>query len=232
MNIRSTVLAICLLCGTCILTRAQEPHRQKHSINFGLKSPQPEETLPKGKGKVSIPQRKEKTAAVTSYLSAGKDSWALREGWEMCEGGLSLEDWYNATVPGTVLTTLVQQGVYPDPRYGLNNLSIPDDLCRKDWWYRCSFSVPEQAQDKEVFELIFNGINYKADIWLNGQKIGRMEGAFIRGRFDITSLLQPVNELYVHILPPSNPGIPHEQSPSAGGGWNGGALCLDGPTFI
>lgn len=232
MSIRTTVIALCLLCCTCVLTEAQEPHRQKHSVNFGLRSPQPEETLPKGKGKVSIPQRKEKTAAVTSYLSAGKDSWALREGWEMCEGGLRPEDWYNATVPGTVLTTLVQQGVYPDPRFGLNNLSIPDDLCRKDWWYRCSFSVPEQARDKEVFELIFNGINYKADIWLNGHKIGRMEGAFIRGRFDITSLLQPVNELYVHILPPSNPGIPHEQSPSAGGGWNGGALCLDGPTFI
>jgi len=232
MNIRTTVTALCLLCGTCVLSQAQEPHRQKHSVNFGLRSPQPEETLPQGRGKADSPQRKEKTPAVTSCLYAGEYSWALREGWEMCEGGLRPEEWYNATVPGTVLTTLVQQGVYPDPRYGLNNLSIPDDLCRKDWWYRCSFSVPEQARDKEVFELIFNGINYKADIWLNGQKIGRMEGAFIRGRFDITSLIQPVNELYVHILPPSNPGIPHEQSPSAGGGWNGGSLCLDGPTFI
>lgn len=232
MSIRTTVTALCLLCGTCVLSQAQEPHRQKHSVNFGLRSPQPEETLPQGRGKADSPQRKEKTPAVTSYLYAGKYSWALREGWEMCEGGLRPEEWYNATVPGTVLTTLVQQGVYPDPRYGLNNLSIPDDLCRKDWWYRCSFSVPEQARDKEVFELIFNGINYKADIWLNGQKIGRMEGAFIRGRFDITSLIQPVNELYVHILPPPNPGIPHEQSPSAGGGWNGGSLCLDGPTFI
>jgi len=232
MNIRTTVTALCLLCGTCVLSQAQEPHRQKHSVNFGLRSPQPEETLPQGRGKADSPQRKEKTPAVTSCLYAGEYSWALREGWEMCEGGLRPEEWYNATVPGTVLTTLVQQGVYPDPRYGLNNLSIPDDLCRKDWGYRCSFSVPEQARDKEVFELIFNGINYKADIWLNGQKIGRMEGAFIRGRFDITSLIQPVNELYVHILPPSNPGIPHEQSPSAGGGWNGGSLCLDGPTFI
>ena len=72
MSIRTTVIALCLLCGTCILTRAQEPHRQKHSINFGLRSPQPEETLPKGKGEVSIPQIKEKTAAVAGCSRPAK----------------------------------------------------------------------------------------------------------------------------------------------------------------
>ena len=232
MNIRTTVTALCLLCGTCVLSQAQEPHRQKHSVNFGLRSPQPEETLPQGRGKADSPQRREKTAAVTSYLSAGKDSWALREGWEMCEGGLRPEDWYNATVPGTVLTTLVQQGVYPDPRYGLNNLSIPDDLCRKDWWYRCSFDLSDDMLSKETLELLFGGINYKADIWFNGSKIGHIAGAFIRGRFDISALAKAENTLAVHIFPPANPGIPHEQSPRSGGGKNGGALCLDGPTFF
>ena len=38
----------------------------------------------------------------------------------------STKNWYAATVPGTVLTTLVDRGVYPDPDYGLNNLSIPE----------------------------------------------------------------------------------------------------------
>jgi len=69
---------------------------------------------------------------------------------------------------------------------------------------------------------------------LNGQLLGRMAGAFVRGHFDATKLmnLQGKNILAVHIFPPPNPGIPHEESPSAGQGPNGGQLCLDGPTFI
>lgn len=86
--------------------------------------------------------------------------------------------------------------------------------------------------DGKTLELLFNGINYKADVWFNDTKVGSIAGAFIRGRFDITSLARKENKLAVHIYPPANPGVPHEQSPSAGGGWNGGALCLDGPTFI
>ena len=37
---------------------------------------------------------------------------------------------------GTVLTTLIDRGVYPDPDYGLNNLAIPESLARQDYWYR------------------------------------------------------------------------------------------------
>ena len=51
--------------------------------------------------------------------------------------------WYDATVPGTVLTTLVNCGVYPDPYYGLNNMEIPDTLCRMDWWYRVEIPFPK-----------------------------------------------------------------------------------------
>lgn len=233
MNIRTFIITLSILWGNVYVTTAQSPHIQKLSTNFGLASPQPEETLPVSRAEVKMPQRLSKQDVVTEYIPVSEDSWALKSGWEMCEGdNLCSDDWYNAVVPGTVLATLVDQGVYPDPYFGLNNLSIPDDLCRKDWWYRCRFSIPENARDRKTFELIFNGINYKADIWLNGKKIGDMAGAFIRGRFDITDILKDENELYVHILPPPNPGIPHEQSPSAGGGRNGGALCLDGPTFI
>ena len=212
---------------------AQNPHKQKLSTNFGLASPQPEETLPVSSVPVTMPQRVEKKPSVTVLRPKSENVWEITSGWELCEGDKVLtDDWYNATVPGTVLTTLVAQGVYPDPYYGLNNLAIPDDLCRKDWWYRCSFELTEEMLAKESLELLFNGINYKADIWLNGVKLGNMAGAFIRGRFDITALAQAENSLAVHIYPPANPGIPHEQSPSAGGGRNGGALCLDGPTFI
>ena len=220
-----------LLCAASLC--AQTPHEQMLSTNFGLPSPQPEETLPKSSVPVQMPQRVAKVDARTVLRPMADNAWEITSGWELCEGDKVMTDqWYNATVPGTVLRTLVDQGVYPDPYYGLNNLAIPEDLCRKDWWYRCSISLSEDMLVKETLELLFNGINYKADIWFNGQKIGSIAGAFIRGRFDITGLAQAENTLAVHIYPPANPGIPHEQSPRSGGGKNGGALCLDGPTFF
>lgn len=139
---------------------------------------------------------------------------------------------FNAVVPGTVLTTLVARGVYPDPYFGVNNLSIPDSLCRMDWWYTAELPLDTGRLAGKKIELLFNGINYKADVWVNGIKAGSMAGAFVRGRFDITSLVKEQNLIAVHIFPPHNPGIPHEQSSTAGRGPNGGQLCLDGPTFI
>ena len=233
MNISKNFVSLtaAVICAASL--SAQTPHKQMLSTNFGLPSPQPEETLPKSSVPVQMPQRVAKVDAQTVLRPITENSWEITSGWELCEGDkVMTDDWYNATVPGTVLRTLVDQGVYPDPYYGLNNLAIPEDLCRKDWWYRCSFSLSEDMLAKETLELIFNGINYKADIWFNGQKIGNIAGAFIRGRFDITELAKAENSLAVHIFPPANPGIPHEQSPRSGGGKNGGALCLDGPTFF
>lgn len=224
-------LTLTVLCAASL--SAQQPHQQLLSTNFGLPSPQPEETLPRSTVPVQMPERVARKTAQTVLRPVAANAWEITSGWELCEGDkVMTDDWYNATVPGTVLRTLVDQGVYPDPYYGLNNLAIPDDLCRKDWWYRCSFDLSDEMLSKETLELLFGGINYKADIWFNGSKIGHIAGAFIRGRFDISELAKAENTLAVHIFPPANPGIPHEQSPRSGGGKNGGALCLDGPTFF
>ncbi|HEX8465565.1 MAG TPA: beta galactosidase jelly roll domain-containing protein, partial [Abditibacterium sp.] len=143
--------------------------------------------------------------------------------------------WFRATVPGTVLTTLVNNGVYPEPLYGENNRPdrIPDDLSRTSYWYRTSFSVPRSFAGRRVW-LNFNGINYKAAIWVNGVQVGNVNGAFSRGIFDVTSQvnLAGTNALAVLILPPPNPGIPHEQTVANGTGRNGGILAKDGPTFL
>ena len=233
MKFRNIIVSLAIATVFSFGLNAQSPHKQELSKNFGLTSRQPEETLPVSSVPVVMPQRVERHPAVTVLKPLSDNVWAITSGWKLYEGDKICSDqWYNAVVPGTVLTTLVQQGVYPDPKFGLNNLAIPDDLCRKDWWYCTDITLTDDMLSGKSLELLFNGINYKADIWFNGKKIGNMAGAFIRGRFDITGLAQKENTLAVHIYPPANPGIPHEQSPSAGGGWNGGALCLDGPTFI
>ena len=96
-------------------------------------------------------------------------------------------------------------------------MNIPESLSRTDWWYRCKFTVPKDIDGNQL-RLLFNGINYKADIYLNGKSLGDMKGAFIRSEFNITDLVNKNGEniLAVHVFPPHNPGIPHEQSMIAG----------------
>ncbi len=172
--------------------------------------------------------------------------WALRSHWHLqpapkvSAGGVRIASagfddnaWMQATVPGTVLTSMVDRGIYPDPDFGLNNLAIPESLNKQDYWYRIEFATPREAAAHRAM-LTFLGINYAAEVWLNGKRLGDVRGAFIRGRFDVTQLLRGSgkNALAVRISPPPHPGIPQEQSIKGGPGENGGAMCLDGPTFV
>ena len=128
---------------------------------------------------------------------------------------------------------MVDQGVYPNPYFGLNNLTIPESLNKQDYWYRTTFDLPGTFAGRELW-LDFKGINYYAEIWLNGKYLGHITGAFIRGEFNVTQYIQPgmPNILAVMIAPPPDPGIPTEQSIKFGAGENGGKLCVDSPTFV
>ena len=149
--------------------------------------------------------------------------------------GFNTEGWHPATVPGTVLTSLVNSHVYPEPLYGENNRpeKIPDSLCRESWWYRTTFTVPKSYTGKTIW-LNLDGINYSAEIWVNSKSVGTMRGAFARGIFDITGEVTPGQEaaLAVRITPQPHPGEPHEHTIANGMGLNGGITASDGPTFL
>jgi hypothetical protein len=135
----------------------------------------------------------------TAPSSPGKDGkWELNGGWKLVsktyeEGdaaaistsGFEDKEWLPATVPGTVLTSYLNNGSIPDPFYGNHNKQVSDWFCRSQWWYRTEVTLPKSYSGKRVW-LNLAGINHKADIFVNGTAVGRMEGAFIRGRFDIT----------------------------------------------
>lgn len=170
------------------------------------------------------------------------DGWQLRDaadvpqtGAQISVPGFNTADWYAATVPGTVLTTLVNDGVYPDPLYGENDRMtvIPDSLARTSYWYRTTIQVPRAYTDRRVW-LNFDGINYSAVVWVNGTQIGTIRGAFIRGIFDITSVVKPGAPavVAVEITPQPHPGVAHEHDWRNGVGQNGGESALDGPTFL
>ena len=88
-------------------------------------------------------------------------------------------------MPSTVLQALQDAGVYSQLNYGIN-LSTTGDLWRSDWWYRTTFSIPD---DKQIYSLILKGINYRADIWVNGHKIAdnsQVVGMYNSFEFDIS----------------------------------------------
>jgi hypothetical protein len=172
-------------------------------------------------------------------LSSG---WRLQDiakvsdaGEKVAGAGYKPEGWYAATVPGTVLTSLVNDKVYPDPAYGENNRpeNIPESLCHTSYWYRAEIEVPADYSGHHVW-LNFDGINYSSEIWVNGAKVGSTKGAFIRGKFDITEHVKAGGKAVVAVLvaPQPHPGVSHEHTLKNGLGQNGGITAIDGPTFL
>jgi len=115
-----------------------------------------------------------------------------------------------------VLTTLVNNGRMPDPWYGMNNEQIPDVWSEgRDfytYWYFTRFSSESLDTNKQVW-LCFRGVNYLAEIYLNGKRISddTHEGMFFREKYNITSLLNRTgyNRLAVLVEPPVHPGNPN-----------------------
>jgi mannosylglycoprotein endo-beta-mannosidase len=143
------------------------------------------------------------------------------------------DGWYTATVPGTVLTTLVNNKVYPEPLYGENMRPIPESLNKTSYWYRSKFPVPASHTGRRTW-LHFAGVNYSSEVWVNGKQVGTTRGAFKRGDFDITAAVKAgqTATLAVLVSPQPHPGIPHEHNVALGEGKNGGETAIDGPTFL
>ena len=213
----------------------------------GYGQPQDPSTMPHSRASFAKPVAKPLPPLSASGLTPLEGAtWALRANWYLtpapqvkAEGaalssaGYETKGWWRATVPGTVLTTMVDRGVYPAPEFGLNNLAIPESLARQDYWYRTEFVTPSGGAGHS-FVLTFQGVNYAAEVWFNGQRLGDMKGAFLRGRFEVSKLMRShgKNVLAVRVSPPPHPGIPEEESLTSGPGENGGIQCLDGPTFV
>jgi hypothetical protein len=212
----------------------------------GNTAPQEPWTMPQRNAPFSKPVAAPLPPAETTLAEASPGDWTLTGGWKLAEAptvsaspeAISTTDfdataWMPATVPGTVLTTMIDRGRYPDPDFGLNNLAIPEKLNRQDYWYRTEFPTPA-TNGQPNLSLRLDGINYRAEVWLNGELLGHIAGAFTRGSFDVRRKLRPggKNALAIRISPVPHSGIPNVQSIALGSGLNGGAMELDGPTFL
>jgi exo-1,4-beta-D-glucosaminidase len=126
-------------------------------------------------------------------------------GAEISRPGFTTDGWHSIRVPNTVVGALVENGTYPDPYFGMNLRKIPgttypigqrftllpmpaDSPFKPSWWYRTEFEVPADRAGRAV-SLHFEGINYRANVWINGQRLAdarEVAGAFRRYVFDVT----------------------------------------------
>lgn len=211
---------------------------------MGLTAPQDPATLPVSRA-ATLAQPAIAQPEPSAPLAAAGDSRWVVGAWRLAaapdvnaaaatisQPGFDAKSWLPATVPGTILATYVANGVYPDPAYGLNNLLIPDTLSRQDYWLRTEFVLPDSGP-RALPALTFLGINYAGEIWINGDQRGTTTGAFTRGRFALPDHIKPGERVAVavRVSPPPHPGMPHEESLTAGPGLNGGEMTIDGPTF-
>ncbi len=170
------------------------------------------------------------------YLSAG--NWKIQRASQVSSQGKGIslpgfrsDDWVTATVPGTALVSYWNTGALPDPNFSDNQLMISESFFNSDFWYRDEFIVPDKFKGTRMF-LNFDGINWKADVFLNGKNAGRIEGAFIRGKFDVTDLVKPGQNNAIAVLIHKNDhiGVIKEQT-ALYHDKNGGILGADNPTY-
>ena len=160
-----------------------------------------------------------------------RDSLVAADGPMLSKPGFNDEDWLPATVPGTVLSSYWDDGALPDPNYGDNQLAISDSFFYADFWYRNQFVITSPAPGRRVW-LNFDGINWKADVFFNGEMLGHIDGAFARARFDVTRFVRPgvKNALAVLIHKNGSPGSVKEKT-LAKTDSNGGFIGADNPTY-
>ena len=145
------------------------------------------------------------------------DNWTMQssltdeaKGAQVSQKDFPVNSWYKITVPSTIIAGLLANNEYNfDPFYGKNFEKLADKRMDHPWWFRKQFELPASEKNKNVI-LKLHGINYKANVWLNGVLLA--DSSYIKGPFrmielDVTKQIRYTGEniLAIEILRPFNP---------------------------
>jgi Exo-beta-D-glucosaminidase Ig-fold domain/F5/8 type C domain/Glycosyl hydrolase 2 galactose-binding domain-like/Glycosyl hydrolases family 2/Mannosidase Ig/CBM-like domain len=136
-------------------------------------------------------------ASIAGYQATLRQGWRLQSSAHIPDGGATVStpgyacsDWHAISVPASVLAGLVQSGVYTDQWLFMGDdlTKVPAREFAVPWWYRTEFTLPAAENGHHVW-LSLEGINYRADVWLNGARIATgktIVGPFRRFDLDVT----------------------------------------------
>ena len=138
----------------------------------------------------------------------------MANGEEISTETYNIDKWMTATVPGTVLTSLLNNHKIPDPYYGMNSKQIPDiyNTGREAYTYWFVKNFTASAKYTEQVWLDFRGINYSFTIYVNGKLVEQNKGGmFWRHSYNITARLNKngKNRLALIVYPPDPVGEPN-----------------------
>jgi beta-mannosidase len=146
----------------------------------------------------------------------------LKDGWQFRQVGT--EKWYSAEVPGVVHTDLLRHGLIPDPYVNFNadNVQWIED---KDWVYARTITADRALLRNEHIDLVFKGLDTFAEVYLNGELLGKSDNMFRTWEWPIRKKLhRGVNELKVIFRSPITEGkkvrdayglqLPNDNDPS------------------
>ncbi|GII55114.1 hypothetical protein Pth03_35030 [Planotetraspora thailandica] len=177
------------------------------------------------------------TVPLESGWSLTMDDFAgTDDGAALSAGDVDVRSWLPATVPGTVLGSLVDQGHLPDPVSGYNNMQIPEALSRHTWWYRRALRLPkglDTSAGRRIW-LEFDGINHEATTWVNGVNVGSVAHPFARAAFDVTDALRGRSEhvVAVRVTPMPHPGTPGDKGADGNTFLQSAHHYLNSPTYL
>ncbi|CAI6083628.1 glycoside hydrolase family 2 protein [Cohnella sp. JJ-181] len=110
---------------------------------------------------------------------------------------LGVTDWLPATVPGGVHADLLRAGLIEDPWYGLNSWKC--EWVENRWWvYRASFACPDTGSGRT--ELVFRGLDYEAQVYVDGKLLGEHKGMYHEAVFDVTEAARTRDRLEVTVM--------------------------------
>jgi beta-mannosidase len=132
-------------------------------------------------------------------------SYFLTSGWEFKQ--TSSTSWLPASVPGTVHTDLLENKIIEDPFFRINEKDL-QWIDKTDWEYRCTFFPEQEIFDKEVIELVFEGLDTYAEVYLNGKLILQAENMFREWKVPCKNILKKgQNELRIVLKSPITIGL-------------------------
>ena len=131
--------------------------------------------------------------STVSGVAAQATSRALEAKWEFRAisktDRAELQDWHPAHVPGVVQTDLFKDGLIPDPFYQDNDTRL-QWIGLTDWEYRTTFQVDAATLAHDHVDLVFEGLDTYADVYVNDQVALHGDNMFRRWRVSVKSLLK------------------------------------------
>ena len=150
----------------------------------------------------------------------------LHEGWKFRQARLT--NWYPATVPGVVHTDLLQNKIIEDPFFRLNERGL-QWIDKEDWVYETCFTLAADMMRKENMELVFEGLDTYADVYLNDECILKANNMFRRWSIPVRQYIREENNIlkvYFHspvkIDVPKWDALPYQYPASNDQSENGG----------